>query len=222
TGEHYAVRNPKHHIDFAGRFIEQKNPIQGDAAGSLVKGDTYQYGFSYEYTNFYRDNYVCIEQQGKDCFKWQFKDRTPVWELGKTFAIMDTFTMNHRQGDTLKLSTLEEALKQKLLVGQEDRWNGATKLSRKDFFEQWRKSTDSNYQSEHVLKTQSAIPVSVGGLIYEVSLPSGLHLTPSFHPMKYELSSGSFFPPDVDDSLKKDYMNTTAYTEYKYMFPLQQ
>lgn len=222
TGEHYAVRNQKHHIDFAGRFIEQKNPIQDVAAGSLVKGDTYQYGFSYEYTNFYRDNYVCVEQQGKDCFKWQFKDRTPVWELGKTFAIMDTFTMNHRQGDTINHSTLEEALKQKLLVGQEDRWNGATKLSRNDFFEHWRKSPDSNYQSVHVLKTQSAIPVSVGGLIYEVSLPSGLQLTPSFHPMKYELSSGSFFPPDVDDSLKRDYKNTTAYREYKYMFPLQQ
>ncbi|MFZ7947179.1 MULTISPECIES: hypothetical protein [Bacillaceae] len=222
TGKHYAVRNEKHQIDFAGRFIEQKRPIEDAEAGMRVKGEPYKYGFSYEYTNFYYDHYICVEQQGKDCFKWQFKERTPAWELGKTFAVMDTFTIDHRQGDTLSLPTLEDALNQKLLVGQEDRWNGTAKLSRNDFFERWRKAENSRYQSEYVLKTQSTIPVSVGGLIYEVSLPSGLQLSPAFHPMKRQLSAGYFFPPDIDDSLKNDYRNTTSYTEYKYMFPLQQ
>ncbi|KRG16861.1 hypothetical protein ACA29_02990 [Lederbergia galactosidilytica] len=230
SGDHYAVRNVKHYIDFAGNRIEQKNPIQDVATGQGVKGASYEYGFSYEYTNQYRDNYTnqyrdnykCVEQQGKDCLKWQFTERTPAWEFGKTFAVLDTFIMKHQQGDTLAFSTLEDVLEQKVLVGQEDSWNGTKKIGRNDFFEQWKKAAGNDYKSNHVLKTQSALPIPIGSLVYEVELPSGKHMSQAFNPLKKELGYGYYFPPDVDDSLKQDYRNMTTYSSYPYMFPLQQ
>lgn len=221
NGDHYAIRNKKHSIDFAGKTIEKEGPITSIANGQSVKGESFDYKFQYEYTNYYRKNYECVEIQGEDCFKWEFINETPVWDKGKTFTLFGSIPIDHMQGDINKRNSLEEALNKKWLVGREDKWDYSQKTS-KDYYEQWKFGENNETKSEYILKTQSTLPITPGELIYEVELPSDEHKKHSFNPFRKELSFGYYFPVDVDDSLKEDYNNNTSYTDFDYAFPLQQ
>ena len=221
TGNHYAVRKTQHHVNIAGQIITKENPITLLKLAKDIKGKALEYKYSYEYTNFYRDNYECVKSQGTDCFEWKFTGRSPEWNRGETFTLSDKIMMNHQQEDTINKSTFEEVLSVKWLVGMEDAWDYPVKKS-KDFYEQWTKAKGNTFHSEYILKTQSSLPITPGQLVYTVEVPSGEHLKPSFQPFKKELSYGYYFPVDVDDSLKEDYKNNTSYTEFSYMFPLQQ
>ncbi|GLY11992.1 hypothetical protein [Pseudobacillus badius] len=222
NGNHYATRNPSHSVQFAGRTIQQSGAIQSAAPGRAVKGSNLNYSFQYEYTN-YPIGWQC-SQSGTDkegnsiCLNWTFNSN-PDWSKGQTFRLSGSIPINHKQGDTIKNSSLDNILGQKFLVGREDTWNPGK--SSKDYFEHWEK-TGNVPKANYDLKTQTTLPITPGMLKYQVELPSGEHLKSGFETLKKEKSHGFFFPADVDDSLKKDYKNRSSYSSYQYAFPLQQ
>ncbi|GLY12725.1 hypothetical protein [Pseudobacillus badius] len=222
NGSHYATRNPSHSIQFGGRTVVQPGEIESMASGRSVKGSSLNYTFQYEYTN-YPIGWQC-SQSGTDkdgnsiCLNWTFNSN-PDWSKGQTFRLSGSIPINHKQGDTIKNSSLDNILGQKFLVGREDTWNPGK--STKDYFEQWEKTADAP-KSSYTLKTQSTLPITPGTLKYQVELPSGEHAKSGFQTLKKEKSHGFFFPADVDDSLKKEYKNRSSYSSYQYAFPLQQ
>lgn len=222
NGSHYATRNPSHSIQFGGRTIVQPGEVESMASGRSVKGSSLNYTFQYEYTN-YPIGWQC-SQSGTDkdgnsiCLNWTFNSN-PDWSKGQTFRLSGSIPINHKQGDMIKNSSLDNILGQKFLVGREDTWNPGK--STKDYFEQWEKTADAP-KSSYTLKTQSTLPITPGTLKYQVELPSGEHAKSGFQTLKKEKSHGFFFPADVDDSLKKEYKNRSSYSSYQYAFPLQQ
>lgn len=203
AGNHFATRNIKHWVNFAGSTVEQEAPITRTAPGQTVKNTNYNYSFGYEYTNFYRDNYSCVDSQGGDCFKWVFVDRTPLWDLGETFSLAGSILIDHSQNETVKRDTMDELLGERWIVGKEDAWN--PNKSSKTYYEQWKKDSSNDLKSFYELKTQTSLPIRPGKWIYDVELPSNSHKASNFSPLRKEGSFGWYFPVDLDDSLKLDY-----------------
>src|SRR5690606_15801949 len=127
TGNHYAIRNVKHTVELGDHTEISENPIALTAQPNLVKNQDMKYEFEYEFTNYYRNNYECVDEQGEHCFEWRFKDRTPIWENGEVFHIAENLRMDHRHGETISKDTIDEILQEKLLVGRSDEWTGKTK-----------------------------------------------------------------------------------------------
>ncbi|MEK4031314.1 hypothetical protein MKZ02_22685 [Pseudobacillus sp. FSL P4-0506] len=223
NGDHYATRNASHSVQFAGRTIQQVGAIQSTAPGRSVKGSNLNYTFQYEYTNWpigWECSQSGVDEEGNStCLSWTFNSN-PDWSRAQTFRLSGSIPINHKQGETIKDNSIEGILTQKWIVGKEDNWN--PNKSTKDYYEQWKKSSDSKVKSQYNLKTQTTLPITPGSLIYDVDLPSGEHLKSGFQTLKKEKSNGFFFPQDIDDSLKNDYKNRSKYSSYTYAFPLQQ
>lgn len=217
TSTHYATRNIKHSVHFDGKQTQNSGqPIKLNADGLAVKGTPLVYSFSYEYTD-YPIGTVCSDS-GEEISCWW--DSSPDWSRGNKVVISDSLMIDHKQGEVVQGNRIEDLLKG-YSVGKEDIWHYPTK-KRNEYFEEWRKSSNNQVKSNYELTTQTTLPITLGQLIYEVKLPSGEHEKWNFQPLKKEMSSGFYYPADIDDSLKDDYSNNTKYSGYPFAFPLQQ
>lgn len=223
TGEHYAVRNKKHMLTIGGQRIEQKDPISITIPdGMTLKGTSLNYGYSYDYTNYYRDIYKCVDSEAGYCYKWAFDERVPNWDYIETFEHEDSMMINHRMEDTVARPTIEEVFQESLLVGLEDVVASKNSKVTNPYFERWRKADSNDRKSMNNLKTQTTLPITPGALLYEVEVPSGGHMSSGYNVLRQEKTFGFYFPVDVDDSLKDAYSNETKYDGYDYAYPIQQ
>lgn len=131
-GKHYATRNLKYRVDInfpnsTKGFIEQKGKINSFFPNpNSFKGGSLKFLFEYEYTNHYRRNYECVDQQGSDCFEWKWVNDTPVWD--KEYVKKSTWEVelpvDHQYGETIKIYNIFEENIAKLKIGRKATLNG--------------------------------------------------------------------------------------------------
>lgn len=218
AGEHYATRQPKNMVTFNGKSTTTADIIKVQATAKEVKGEDMTYGFTYEYTNHYKDIYTCTDKEGSYCYQWTFNERIPDWDYVQTFTVTDKMKMDHRQKDNVNFADLDSLKEAQYLVGRKDSWN--LKKTSKAYHEKIMRAPSNTHENTYDLITQSTLPATPGALKYTVELPSGLHSERSFMPLKKELTNGHIFPADIDESLQEEYKTTLGYGEYA--FPLQQ
>src|SRR5699024_3616091 len=78
----FATRNLTYEVNNSNLFSQKNSKQQHyflDNPNDL-KGKKISYSFSYEYTNYYRPDYKCVDRQGNDCFEWRYVNDVPVWD----------------------------------------------------------------------------------------------------------------------------------------------
>lgn len=203
TGKHYATRNQSHWMRFGENEKRQVSSITDLQEAEDVKGLIHSYTFGYEYTNYYTNNYQCIDSRGGGCYEWEFIGRTPAWERGENYELSGIMNIDHSQGEVHKADTMEEMLSNRFVVGRKDTWS-PNKTSRV-YHEGWKKNEDNDIKSKYSLKTQSSLPIKPGTWVYEIELPSDKHKDSNYNPLRNGGSKGSYYPVDVDKSLKEEY-----------------
>lgn len=238
VGKHYAVRNINNEVMSTGVFNEKSDkPMALLLDSESVKGKNVHFNYSYEYTNHYKLNYSCSDQQGSDCFEWTYKDTTPVWENSykKIFNAKQVFgdkmslLVNPSYGKTFEVSGAKQLEKisgnEDLIVGKKKEINmDKTKNELtfdKTYYEKFQQSRVSESDDYTSLKTQSWINISPGSIEYSVELPSDAHKKSSFNFNRRNGSNGYYYAVDVDKSLQSIYRNETPYAYSNYAFPLQ-
>lgn len=229
-GKHYATRNILHSLQLGDLSITSSVPIARTIDADLVKNESMGYEYSYQFTNYYYEIYKCIDKQDNDCFEWEFDRYEPDWSKVKDYSLADkisngndlvTLNVDHRQGDKVTGSYLNQIISERFLVGRSNvvESNSST---RNAYYEQFENIT-KNMKNKHDLKTQIMIPIMPDTFRYRVEVPSIEHENEDYNVFKKELSSGFYYPVDVDGSLKQKYANHTADdNENDYVFPLQQ
>lgn len=230
AGDHFATRNERQVLKLGSHApIQKTGKITSTINAASVKNQNMQYEYSYEYTNYYRDNYRCVDSRADGCYEWVFVNTTPVWEKGQTFSLADNYKkgdkyiklkMDHRQNDVIKRNSIEEILQEKLLVGRSDRWTNNSRSSQA-YYEGFNKLTN-HFKSKVNLKTQSTMIIKPDTLEYEVFLPSEIHKQSNFKPFKKGLINGQYFPVDVDPSLQEELANHSEHDLGDYALFLQQ
>lgn len=234
TGTHYETRNHEHKLKLADKtLIKDKDPISVLEFASGTNGKKMLYNYEYEYTNHYRDIYKCLdgmqEANGYYCFEWGFDKRVPVWDKGETFSLADhlkkgeayvELLLDHRFGETIKKDSIEEILEEEFIVGRLDKYKKNVRKSSK-FEESFEKLTN-NFKNKLELKTQSSINIKPDTMKYTVSVPSKEHEGSDYNVLQKGLIEGSYFPVDVDESLKDDLKNHSEYDFSDYQIFLQQ
>lgn len=234
AGTHYETRNHEHKIKLADNdLLKGKDPLVVWEFAGGTNGKKMLYNYEYEYTNHYRDNYKCVDgMQGANeyyCFKWEFDERTPVWDEGETFSLADhvkkgekyvELLLDHRFGETIKKDSIEEILEEEFIVGKLDEYK---KNVKKDttFYEEFEKAVDE-FKDKLQLKTQSSINIKPDTMKYSVSVPSKEHEDSGYNVLQKALIEGRYFPVDVDESLKEDLENHSDYDYGDYAIFLQQ
>jgi len=209
AGKHFATRNVEYDISSTA-FSENDNIPQSYIIDpNVVKNKEINYSFSYEYTNYYRENYKCVEKQGSDCFKWQFVNNTPVWDdpYKKTAVWNVKLVANHHEGETFVLSDSQKS--QKLLVGQTATLNGdQTAITKKDYYESF---SFPNANDFTYLYTQSWLSL-IQDMDYQVDYPD--------ETLHYQQNDMNYYPVDLDKNLRDKYENNTPYGYSDYAIPL--
>lgn len=205
NGTHYATRNPMHWLNLGSFSREQITAITRLTDAADLKGTNFNYSFTYQYTNYYREVYSCTDARNGTCYAWVYQGQQPAWDLAQTFNLSSSIPIDHSQQETVKASSMEEILEYQWIVGREDTWN-PSKTS-EDYYEKLRLADDNDRKSKYDLKTQSWLPITPGKWIYELELPSDGHRAGNYNPLRQGGSSGSFYPVDIDSNLKADYMN---------------
>lgn len=204
AGDHYATRNPKHKVSVDGKTVEQREAITMEIPEALpLKGKSFTYEFSYEFTNFYWDIYECADSEGGYCYDWRFKERIPDWNKAKTFTLSDSLKMDHSQQDTVKADTLDEVLVKKWVVGRQDTYSPSKES--KVYHEKYSRAEGNKWKSEVKLKTQTTLHMTPGKLLYSVELPSEAHKDGNFYPLLKQQSSGTFKAAELDESLQAEF-----------------
>lgn len=209
TGSHFATRNIQYTISSSSGTIYQRsqNPIDIYLINpNYLKNQKIHYTFQYEFTNYYKDNYKCVEKdkKGKNCFKWEFVDRTPIWEKGKTATWEGTLTADHNYEETFAFypSSVSDV---SLTVGRKYTLNGSGMTASQQ------KETYSVDNSSMSLISQNWIPIDEE-VQYSSSFGNRLYFIPEYL---------YFFPHDIDDNLRNKYKNKTYFNFSNYAIPLR-
>jgi MucBP domain len=215
TGTHYATRNKTYKVNASG-VLEQTedHPINYSVKNpNSLKGKKITFEFSYEYTNHYRENYQCTDKQGNDCFKWEFKDYTPVWTDGyaKKANWTRDITVDHKYGESFDFdSTSTENLS--LTVGRRSVFKGDTNNAMNDRFTDYiAKENFTVDNSPTTLLTQTWLPINEE-VKYSSDLQNNLYTLPN---LMY------YYPYDIDSNLRSKYQNKTPFAYSKYALPLR-
>lgn len=222
TGTHYEIKNILHRLELTGYpLMEDEDPISVIVDAGIVKDGSMDYTFEYEFTNYYKHNYKCVDSdEDGNCFEWEYVDTTAVWDKGDTFNITDSLALDHRQHDVIEGSFVEDVLTEKLLVGRSDS-HGGGESEKQAYYEQLKKHSDF-MKSKNSLKTQTYLSIKPDDLKYSVNVPSEKHSLDDYQVFKKGWVNGHYFPQDVDDSLKEDLMNNTNHDLGDYEIFLQQ
>ncbi|AHD04709.1 hypothetical protein [Paenibacillus larvae] len=226
TGKHFAVRNTTHQVSVPGVFSKKKEkPIQEIVDTGKVIGKGLSVDFSYEYTNHYNENYVCTEKQNGECFKWEFKDKTPDWTKAETYHLSKlygsevTVPIDPTFGKRIELPGAKSLQNQQFTVGRKKGFEGSRKPVSKTYYEGFKLSNASEAKDVNQLETQSWLNLSPGVLEYQVELPTDSHTASSFAFLNKN-GGGDYYPVDVDKSLQSKYANQTPDSYSAYAFPL--
>lgn len=211
SGKHYDIRNVEYKASSSGVFSRTEgNKLHLYMADpNQLKGKTISYEFSYEYTNHYRSNYVCVEQQGSDCFKWQFKDYTPVWDdsYRKKATWKQDIVVDHEYGN--EFTFLDESSDTlSLIIGRYTTINGNQQSQKSNGV--WREHITVD-KSPVSLLSQNWTPINEE-IKYLSDLGNRLYVLPEH--MYY-------YPIDLDENLRGKYRNTTPYAYTEYAIPLR-
>ncbi|WP_047980659.1 hypothetical protein [Ornithinibacillus contaminans] len=210
-GNHYEIRNISYKTESPGVFSKKGNKPQVFfiSEPNTLKGKDVAYTFSYEYTNHYKTNYKCIDQQGENCFEWQFVKNTPVWDSKHTKSSTWTtqLPIDHKYGETFTFKNTSSS-DLTLIIGRKATVNGtkSTTIDKKVIYENF--SVDNLSTS---LITQSWKPIDEA-IQYSSDLSNPFYILPQ---QLY------YFVADIDDNLKGKYKNETTFNFTDYMIPLK-
>lgn len=229
TGEHYAIRNEEHKLK-VGNYNESSNEgsISQTLVANAVKNSEMLFDYKYDYTNYYKEIYKCVDFQGNDCFLWEFDKYEPDWSKAESYSLTSELgdddyvklNVDHRQGEIISKNSIDEILEEEILVGRSLSVE-ENDSKKKAYYETWDKLTN-DMKNNYELKTQTTMPIKPDKMQYKVEVPSGEHENADYKVLRKGNSSGFYYPVDVDDSLKQEYENTTDDSENLYAFPLQQ
>ncbi|MEK4951947.1 PKD domain-containing protein [Bacillus sp. FSL W8-1127] len=240
VGNYYAMRN--YQLEVKGNGFDKTSTNPNTPVSLMVDTDKFKdnpkidYNVKFEYTNYYHKNYVCTENQGGECFRWEYTGDTPAWEYAQTFSLADWYSQNGGKSGGLSLTvdpmqhnsvyvnTIEDLANKQFPVGKRADWDNrnSNPVVEKTYYETFEKATNSKVDSMYKLKTQTHFPIAPGPITYKVELPSGQQQNSNYQPFIKEGAYGSYFPVDLDESLKGLYPNNTVWKYGKYAIPLQQ
>lgn len=208
AGLHFDVQNVENRIYSANVFNNvEDEPFSTKLQPLDVKKRDVLFSFSYEYTNHFRRNYTCTDQQGQHCFEWIYKDSTPVWdkEYKKSFQWEETFNLDYPYNETYNL---EFGTDHRFLIGQ------TVEVGSKGEKESYYESLKLNDQRMITLLTQSWLPIFDKPIEYKSDFGE---------PFPYNIDEDFMFlyPVDLDESIQKKYQNKTAYAYTEYAIPLE-
>ncbi|MDR5608835.1 hypothetical protein [Paenibacillus larvae] len=232
TGKHFEVRNISHQANVSGVFSEQdEGAISLLADTSSIQNRDISFNFSYEYTNYYNENYICTDEQDGECFEWVYKDTTPDWTKAERFDLSTLYgsevnlLVDPSFGKMFQATNTSSLQTQQLTVGKKRMFdvsqNNTKPIFNKTYYEVFKQSASSEAKDSNPLATQSWIDLSPGTLEYQVELPTDSQTSSSFAFLRKHGAAGHYYPLDVDKSLKSIYSNKTPYAYSRYAFPLE-
>ncbi|MFD2658474.1 hypothetical protein [Gracilibacillus thailandensis] len=209
-GTHYRTRNKNYTVS-STRVINEtdSNPINVYVSNpNALKNRNIEYTFEYEYTNHYKQNYKCVDQQGDDCFEWKFDKNTPVWgEYANTAKWEETLKADHRYGETFIFNGSSSPTTQ-MVIGRKATVDGK-ESSTIDKDVQRESYTVNN--APIMLLSQNWIPINET-IEYSTDFDNPFYIIPE---------NMYYYPNDVDDTLKEDYQNETSFVFSDYAIPLR-
>lgn len=208
NGNHFATRNKNYLI--SGKKIKNErsdNPILLKVQDpNELKGEEVNLSFSYEYTNYYKDIYKCVDTRADGCYAWEFDKRIPEWTRSQTATWQTTLKIDHNYGEDILLETKDKKTKD-FLIGRKAILKGS---SSQIYHEKDVEHFEVSIRDKN-MSTQSWTPVSEQ-IKYFNSLNQPLTIIEG---KKY------YFPTALDENLKERYANDTLLPYSDYALPLQ-
>lgn len=203
-GNHYATRNKEYKINISGVASKTDNkPITLTINDpNDVKGKTAEYSFSYEYTNYYKDHYTCIDSRSDGCYEWKFSHRTPDWSYAETATFTETLPIDHNYGETVNI---DDDVSDKFIIGRSGEMNGTTSTKEKQ-----EETFDVDASSTSLL-TQTWMPINEQ-ITYNSDFGNKLYVIEG---------ERWLFPNDIDENLREKYENETSFEYSDYAIPLR-
>lgn len=214
--KHRAVRNVKHTVNAGSKSVSNDSElIEFTVDTKSTKNNNLNYEFSYEYTN----KEIGWQCSGNGDSHSCTYNSNPDWRAVRTHKINGSIAMDHKHGETIKGSNLDEILSNEFVVGRMDEWDENNEVTSSVYHEGWNRK--ESVPSTFNLKTQTHLPILQGAMSYSVGVPSENHKAGGYMPIKAKGSQGHYLVDDIDESLKASYTNTTDYG-YAYEIPIKQ
>lgn len=210
TGNHYAVRN-----DFGAITNTTKNQtiiqnatvaghqLKANTTATALKQQNIEFKAGYDFTNWFWQNYECIDRQDSFCFEWRYTNDTPDWSKVQSDQIAVTLNTDHKAGDIITSTTNTNL---QLLVGQRQNVNGKTASAIQNSHERITLATPAQ-----ALATQTQLDMSSIKPTYTSDFNNPFYVTTG---MK------NVYVPDVMSELHDDYINTSQFNYGNYVMPL--
>jgi hypothetical protein len=195
-GTYFAMRNPVWTIKVDGVSYNAKL-IELPPKKMNVK-----FFFSYEYTNHFYDTYQPDLVVNGVVVSWKFSKREPLWDFSQKLDYSKEIFISNRFGEQIPLTN--ETNKIELLIGEN--FNARTNKT-SQYFERF--SFENRLPIQIV--SQLSVDLNQQRLLYNNDFGEDITFKDGF---------SYFHPPDIDENLKKDYVNTTGIETERVAIPL--
>ncbi|MDF2535165.1 MAG: hypothetical protein K0R18_1324 [Bacillales bacterium] len=199
NGTYFAMRNPVWSIQVDGVSYNAKVL---ELTSKEMNMKNVKFNFSYEYTNQFYDTYQPDLVVNGVIVSWKFLKREPLWDSSQSFNYSKEIFISNRFEEQIRLTNETNNLE--LLIGES--FNAKTNKT-SQYFERF--SFENRLPIQ--LVSQLSLDLNQQRLLYNNDFGETLSFKDGFR---------CLYPPDIDENLKDEYVNTTGIETERYAIPL--